>query len=153
MASAIPVKSACVFQCSSFSWRAVKIARPFKRKQDLRVFKSISAALMDMMLSWPHHFDWLRQRWVHKSTILPAFSVQLSKCLVFFLQSAQSQLKAAFDSKTNALRETLWHKWKTLRFISFPCHSSSFLSKKIWSHFLSRPWVFPHRNEGIVIAG
>lgn len=104
VASAIPVKSACVFQCSSFSWRAVKIARPFKRKQDLRVFKSISAALMDMMLSWPHHFDWLRQRWVHKSTHLPAFSVQLSKCLVFYNQHSHNY------KLHSILRQILWER-------------------------------------------
>lgn len=104
VASAIPVKSACVFQCSSFSWRAVKIARPFKRKQDLRVFKSISAALMDMMLSWPHHFDWLRQRWVHKSTHLPAFSVQLSKCLVFCNQHSHNY------KLHSILRQILWER-------------------------------------------
>lgn len=104
VASAIPVKSACVFQCSSFSWRAVKIARPFKRKQDLRVFKSISAALMDMMLSWPRHFDWLRQRWVHKSTHLPAFSVQLSKCLVFCNQHSHNY------KLHSILRQILWER-------------------------------------------
>lgn len=104
VASAIPVKSACVFQCSSFSWRAVKIARPFKRKQDLRVFKSISAALMDMMLSWPRHFDWLRQRWVHKSTHLPVFSVQLSKCLVFCNQHSHNY------KLHSILRQILWER-------------------------------------------
>lgn len=152
VASAIPVKSACVFQCSSFSWRAVKIARPFKRKQDLRVFKSISAALMDMMLSWPRHFDWLRQRWVHKSTHLPAFSVQLSKCLVFCNQHSHNY------KLHSILRQILWER----RFGTNGKRSVSSLSpatpalswvKKMWSHFLSRPWVFPHRNEGIVIAG
>lgn len=55
-----------------------------------------------------------------------------------------------FDSRTNP--EMVWQEWKMLCFISFPCHSSAYFSK-IWSNFLSRPWVFPHRNEEIVIAG
>lgn len=138
MTSPILVRPAYLFQCSRFSWRAVKISRCFKRTEDLRGFKSISVApveWLNVMLSWPikAHFDWLRETF---------WCTNLSTCIFFATEyifsrmySAQSELKAAFDSKTkcfesDALAEMGGKKRKKALFHLFPLPVQLFSSVK-----------------------